>query len=52
MTILKARTARGEVRKGRSELPNSVQVTDESAPMTNISAAWIAIFHGKRATAE
>src|ERR1700744_1430070 len=51
MTMLKARTAIGEVSTGRSALPNSVQIEVETMPMARLSAVWIAIFQGKVAIA-
>src|SRR5689334_14649348 len=51
ITMLKIRTARSEVRNGRSALPNSVQIEVDTVPSPNASTTWIAIFQGKRAIA-
>src|SRR5580692_3541366 len=40
MTTLKIRTAAGEVRNERNEVPNSVQTSEDEPAITNITAAW------------
>src|SRR5260370_38611561 len=51
MTMLNARTARGEVRTGRNALPNSAQATVDNVPITRLIAVCMTIFQGKLAIA-
>src|SRR3954451_1889953 len=51
MTMLKARTAAGEVSSGRNALPNSAQAEQASTPSSKQSATWMTIFQGKLAIA-
>src|SRR4051812_28204354 len=51
ITTLKARTAMGEVRIGRSAVPNNAQAVHDTAPSIRLRVTWIAIFQGKLAIA-
>jgi len=49
MTMLKPRTAFGEVMSERSELPDSVQIEVAATPSNRHTTTWMAMFQGKLA---